>query len=50
MEDRFAPGGAERGELTGEVWGVDRDAGIAENRARILHQKSASKRAISSVF
>jgi hypothetical protein len=43
-EHLFAAGGLELVELAGEVLGVGRDAGIAENHARILHQKSASKK------
>jgi hypothetical protein len=46
-EHLFASGGAELGKLAGEVLGVGRDAGIAENRARNLHQRLASRKSNS---
>jgi len=39
----LASGGPELVKLAGEVSGVGRDAGAAENHAGDLHQKSASK-------
>jgi hypothetical protein len=43
-EHLFAAGRLQLGELASEILGVGRDAGIAVNHARILHQKFASKK------